>query len=95
MSPEVQEVEGNQDPPTSKSMKFVYTQGTMAGRCWTVGRRPSSQRRQAEVGAGESPWKDVGEPGRTKVENGNPGRRLAWAKVGAGAELALVEAWRG
>ena len=39
---------------------------------------------QAEVGAGEAPWKDAGEPGRTKVENGNPGRRLAWAKVGAG-----------
>ena len=84
MSPEVQEVEGNQDPPTSKSMKLVYTQGTMAGRCWTVGWRPSSQSRQAEVGAGEAPWKDAGEPGRTKVENGNPGRRLAWAKVGAG-----------
>ena len=67
MSPQVQEVEGNQDPPTSKSMKFLDTQGTTAGRRWTVGRRPSSQRRQAEVGA---PWKDVGEPGRTKALEG-------------------------
>ena len=75
MSPQVQEVEGNQDPPTSKSMKFLYTQGTMAGRRWTVGQRPSSQRRQAEVGAGEPPGRMLesleGQRLRTAIQEGD------------------------
>lgn len=77
-------MDGNQDAPTSKSMQPIYTQGTTAGKCWTVRRRPSSQKRKMEVG-GKAPWKGAGGPRRTKVENSKKVRGHSWKGTSTGS----------